>query len=196
MVHFLATLATTLPPTPLATEYGKEIDFWTYPYFEQSWSFFAPTPPTEDNFVIAQYAYKSASGSMVESPWINLSRTLNEAVQRDRISSLAIVQATVTNAYCDLIKSDIFKGGKLDEELLKRLIAANQQPPSLHTLERAAMSSFRITSFSGTPVAVRVGILNHQFPRFTHRQEKDDPAEHNAEVHLPYVPFESVASFD
>src|ERR1700685_4611253 len=99
-IHFLMTLAVTLPPTPLTTEYGKAIESWIYPYFAQSWSFFAPTPPTEDDFVIAQYRYLSPSGSTLESPWINVSRTLNEAVQRDRLSSLAIVQATVINADC------------------------------------------------------------------------------------------------
>lgn len=194
--HFLATLAITFPPTPLATEYGRVIDAWMYPYFQQNWSFFAPTPPTEDDFVIAQYTYRSASGANVESPWINLSRTLNEAVQRDRVSSIAIVQATVTNAYCDLLKSELFKDGKLDDKLLQRLVAANQQPPCLHTLERAAMSSFHITNFPGAPVAVRVGILIHQFPRFTHRREPDNPNEHNVEVRFPYVSFEPVAAFD
>jgi hypothetical protein len=194
--HFLMTLAITLPPTPLAAEYGKTIDRWMLPYFSQSWSFFAPTPPTEDDFVIAQYRYTSPTGAAVESPWINLSQTLNQAVQRDRFSSLAIVQSTVTNAYCDLVKSEIFKDGKLDEKLLNRLVTTHQQPPSLHVLERAAMSCYRLTSLSGKPLAVRVGILNHQFPRFTHRMQKDNPAANNSELQLPFVPFESVAAFD
>lgn len=195
-VHFLMTIAVTLPPTPLTAEHGKAIDAWIYPYFAQSWSFFAPTPPTEDDFVIAQYRYRSPSGSIEESPWINLSRTLNEATQRDRVSSLAIVQATAMNAYCDLVKSELFKNGKLDEALLQRLTAAHQQPPSLHTLERAAMSCFRITSFNGNPEAVRIGILNHKFPRFTQRNKPDNPDADNSEIRFPFVAFESVAAFD
>jgi Family of unknown function (DUF5819) len=195
-VHFLMTLAVTLPPTPLTTEYGKAIDSWIHPYFTQAWSFFAPTPPIEDDFVIAQYRYTSSSGSTVESPWINLSRTLNEATQRDRLSSLAIVQQTVSNAYGDLARSPLFKDGKLDEKLLERLTAAHRQPPSLHTLERAAMSCYRITSFKGEPVAVRIGILNHKYPRFTHRYEKDNPEAENSEIQFLFVPFESVAAFD
>lgn len=194
--HFLMTLAVTLPPTPLTAEYGKTIDRWMYPYFSQSWSFFAPTPPTEDDFVVAQYRYTSPSGATLESPWINLSRTLNEAVQRDRFSSLGIVQSTVNSAYCDLVKSELFKDGKLDEKLLNRLVARNQQPPSLHVLERAAMSCYRITNLSGKPLSVRVGILNHQFPRFTHRMERDNQEANNSELQFPFVPFESVASFD
>jgi len=195
-VHFLMTFAVTLPPTPLTVEYGKAIDSWIYPYFSQSWSFFAPTPPTEDNFVIAQYRYKSSSGAIVESPWINLSRTLNEAAQRDRLSSLAIVQATVSSAYCGLVKSEIFKDGKLDEKLLHDRISSNRQPPALHTLERAAMSCYRITSFKGAPVSVRIGILDHKFPRFTQRYKPDDEAANNTELPFPFVPFESVAPFD
>jgi hypothetical protein len=132
----------------------------------------------------------------VDSPWINLSGTLNEAIQRDRLSSLAIVQQTVSNAYGDLIRSPLFKDGKLDDKLLEQLTATRKQPPSLHTLERAAMSCYRLTSFKGDPVAVRVGILNHKYPRFTHRNEKDDPGADNSEVQLLFVPFESVATFD
>jgi Family of unknown function (DUF5819) len=196
MIHFLMTIAITMPPTPLTTEYGKAIDSWMHPYFLQGWSFFAPTPPTEDDFVIAQYKYTSPSGSIVESPWINLSRTLNEAIQRNRLSSLDIVQQTVNNVYGDLIKSPLFKDGKLDEKLLERVTEDHQQPVPLHTLERAAMSCYRITNFRGEPVAVRVGILIHKFPRFTHRYEKDDPAANNSEIQMPFVPFESVAAFD
>jgi len=195
-VHFLMTLAITLPPTPLTVEYGKAVESWIYPYFSQSWSFFAPTPPTEDDFVIAQYRYKSSSGATVETPWINLSRTLNEATQRDRVSSLAIVQAMVGNAYCDLVKSEIFSDGKFDEKMLQHLIAINRQPPSLHTLERAAMSCYRITSFRGTPLAVRIGILDHKFPRFTQRFKRDDQEADNSELQFSFVPFEPVASFE
>jgi hypothetical protein len=195
-VHFLMTLAITLPPTPLTVEYGKAVESWIYPYFSQSWSFFAPTPPTEDDFIIAQYRYKSPAGATIETPWINLSRTLNEVTQRDRVSSLAIVQSMVGNAYCDLVKSEIFKDGKFDEKILQHLIATNQQPPSLHTLERAAMSCYRITSFQGTPLAVRIGILDHKFPRFTHRFERDNQEADNSELQFSFVPFESVASFN
>lgn len=195
-VHFLMTLAFTLPPTPLSAEHGKAVDSWIHPYFTRVWSFFAPTPPTEDEFVIAQYRYTSASGFTVESPWINLSRTLNEATQRDRLSSLAIVQGTVNNAFGDLVRSPLFKDGKLDQKRLDRMTADGQQPASLHTLERAAMSCYRITTFKGRPQAVRIGLLNHKFPRFTHRFEKDDPEAENSEVQMPYVPFESVAGFD
>lgn len=194
--HFLMTLAVTLPPTPLTTEYGKAIDGWMFPLFAQSWSFFAPTPPTEDDSVIAQYRYTAPSGATLESPWINVSRTLNEAVQRDRFSSLGIVQSTVNNAYCDLTKSELFKDGKLDEKLMNRLVASNHQPPSLHVLERAAMSCFRITTLGGQPLSVRVGILNHQFPRFTHRYEKDNYGAQNSTLEFPFVPFETVAAFD
>ena len=42
LVHFLMTLAFTLPPTPLTVEYGRAIDNWMIPYFTQSWGFFAP----------------------------------------------------------------------------------------------------------------------------------------------------------
>lgn len=195
-VHFLMTLASTMPPTPLSVEHGKLVDSWMHPYFTQIWSFFAPTPPTEDDYVIAQYRYTSASGSIVESPWINLTGTLNEAIQRDRLSSLAIVQQTLNNAYGDFVRSPLFKDGKLDEKLLEKVTAAHQQPPSLRTLERAAMSCYRLTSFKGDPVAVRVGILNHKYPRFTHRNEKDNPEADNAELQLLFVPFEPVAAFD
>jgi hypothetical protein len=195
-IHFLMTFAITLPPTPLTTEYGKAIESWIHPYFTQNWSFFAPTPPTEDDFVIAQYRYVAASGETVESPWINLSRTLNEATQRDRVSSLAIVQGTITNAYCDLVRGPLFKDGKLDQKMVNHLVEVHRQPPCLHALERAAMSCYRITSFKGTPVEVRVGLMNHKFPRFTQRNKRDNQATANSELPFPYVPFESVASFD
>jgi hypothetical protein len=45
-------------------------------------------------------------------------------------------------------------------------------------------------------VAVRIGILNHKYPRFTHRNERDDPEAENSELQFLFVPFESVAAFD
>jgi hypothetical protein len=193
-VHFLMTLAITLPPTPLSVEYSKKIDSWIYPYFVQNWSFFAPDPPTEDDYVIAQYRYKSATGSIVESSWVNLSRTFNEAVQRNRLSPLEIVQLTILNASGDVARSEIFKDGKLDNELLDRLVKANRQPPALHTLERVAMGCYHMMGIPGEPVAVRVGILHHRFPRFTHRDEPDDQLSNNGQLMFPFVPFEAVAS--
>jgi len=115
VTHFLMTLAVTLPPTPLSVEYSRKIDGWIYPYFIQNWSFFAPDPPTEDAYVIAQYRYKSGDGTIAESSWINLSRTFNQAVQRNRLSPLEIVQVTLLNASGDLVRSEIFKDGRLDE---------------------------------------------------------------------------------
>lgn len=194
MMHFLMTLAVTLPPTPLTVQYSKKIDAWIYPYFNQNWSFFAPDPPTEDEFLIVQYRFKSADGMVSESPWINLSRTFNEAVQRNRLSPLEIVQLTILNASGDLVRSEIFKNGRLDNDLLTRLVSTNRQPPSLHTLERIAMGCAKLARIQGEPVAVRIGLLHHQFPRFTHRSEPDNPQYDNTEIVFPFVPFEAVAS--
>ncbi len=194
VVHFLMTLAVTLPPTPLSVQYSKGIDSWIYPYFTQNWSFFAPDPPTEDMFVVAQYRYKPADGAILESSWVNLSRTFNEAVQRNRLTPLEIVQLTILNASGDVVRSEIFKDGRLDNDVLNRLIAAKRQPPALHTLERIAMGCYRAVGIPGEPVAVRVGLLNHRFPRFTHRAEPDNPQSENSQITFPFVPFEAVAS--
>jgi|SRR5215472_8134275 len=194
LVHFLMTLAFTLPPTPLTVEYGRDIDNWIIPYFTQSWGFFAPNPPTEDDFVIAQYRYKSAAGTIVETPWVNLSGMFNQAVKHNRLSPLEIVQLTVLNAYVDATRSELFKDGRLDSDVANRLAATNSQPPSLHTLERVAMGCYPALGIPGEPVAVRIGFLHHQFPRFTHRAEPDNPTSENQQNVFPFVPFEAVAS--
>ena len=194
VTHFLMTLAVTLPPTPLSVEYSRKIDGWIYPYFIQNWSFFAPDPPTEDAYVIAQYRYKSGDGTIAESSWINLSRTFNQAVQLNRLSPLEIVQVTLLNASGDLVRSEIFKDGRLDNDLLNRLVATNRQPPALHTLERIAMSCSRAVGIPGEPTAVRIGLLYHRFPRFTRRTEPDNPLSDNSQIVFPFVPFEAVAS--
>lgn len=193
-LHFLMTMAVTLPPTPVSVEYSKKIDAWIYPYFTQNWSFFAPNPPTEDTYVIAQYRYRSADSTIVESSWINLSRTFNEAVQRNRLSPLEVVQVSILNASGDVVRSEIFKDGRLDNDLLNRLTAAHRQPPALHVLERIAMGCYRAVGVPGEPVAVRIGLLHHEFPRFTHRAEPDDPQSNNGQIVFPFVPFEAVAS--
>jgi len=194
VVHFLMTLAVTLPPTPLSVQYARRIDGWIYPYFSQNWSFFAPDPPTEDAYVMAQYRYKSAGDIIAESSWINLSRTFNQVVQRNRLSALEIVQVTLLNASGDVARSEIFKDGRLDNDRLNRLVATNRQPPALHTLERIAMSCSRAVGIPGEPVAVRIALLYHRFPRFTHRSQPDNPLSDNSQVVFPFVPFEAVAS--
>jgi len=194
LLHMSVTLAYTLPPTPILLQYGQQIVSWVCPYFQQNWSFFAPNPPTQDVFVIVQYRYRAVNGTVAESPWINLSRTFNEAVQRNRLSPLEIVQLTISNAAIDTTRSEVFKNGILDSRPVQKVIEKNQQPSALHTLERIAMGFYSVSGFQGAPVAVRLGLLTHQFPRFTHRREADDQASGNSEVVFPFVPFEKVSS--
>jgi hypothetical protein len=193
-VHFTMTLAATLPPTPLSVQYSRAIDPWIFPYFVQNWSFFAPDPPTDDAYVMAQYRYQSKDSKVQESAWVNLSWIFNETVQQNRLSPLEIVQLTILNASTDVVQSEAFHNGQLDTERLNRLIASNRQPPSLHALERLAMAGYRAAGIPGEPIAVRVSLLHHNFPRFTHRQEHDNQASENTQLLFPFVPFERVAS--
>jgi hypothetical protein len=191
-VHSVATIAFTLPATPLTVRYVSAIDRYIYPYFAQNWSFFAPTPPYQDDYVVTQYRVVDTSGRAALSPWVNLSRTFNEEVQRNRFSALEIVQLSISNAYGDMTRSSLFKHDHVDMAVYRRTADPAKQPPSMHSLERVAMAYFPRTGIAGRPVAVRIALFHHEFPRFNHRFERDDPAQHNTVLTFPFIPFEDV----
>lgn len=193
-VHLTFTLLFTLPPTPLTVRYQPQILRYMYPYFAQNWSFFAPNPPVEDDFVIVQYQMKMPDGKLGYSPWINLSRTFNDVVQRNRVSALEIVQLTISNAYGDATRSELFRNSHLVPNANEILRDPMRKPPSVHTIERVAMAYFPRSGVPGTLVAVRLGFLHHVFPRYNHRDEVDDVAKNNTVLYFPFVRAEKVAS--
>ncbi len=192
-VHLTFTLLFSLPPTPLTVRYQPQILRYMYPYFAQNWSFFAPNPPVDDDFVIVQYEMKMADGKLAYSPWINLSRTFNEVVQHNRLSALEVVQLAISNAYGDATRSEIFRDSHLVPNANEILRDPMRKPPSIHTIERAAMSYFPRSGVPGTLVAERIGFLHHKFPRYNHRDEADDVTKNNTVLYLPSVRAEQVA---
>ena len=193
-VHFAITLAFTLPLTPLTVRYYPLIAAYIYPYFSQNWSFFAPDPPTQDDYVIAQYRYRDRNGRVQVTSWVNLSRTLNEAVQRNRFTPLEVVQLTLSNASGDIARSGVFQHGRINPRLIRHFSDVTVQPVSLHTVERIAMGLFTLAAVDGTPIAVRVGLFHHRFPRFSHAAKPDTPLTRDSDVTLfPFLAFERVA---
>ena len=191
--HAVMSLLFTLPTTPLTVQYAPLINAYISPYFAQNWSFFAPNPPTEDDYVVAQYEVWTHAGRRGFTQWINLSKTYNEAVIRDRLSPLEIVQLTISNAYGDVTRSSLFSDGKLIPR--SDIVAEDPatRPPALHTLERLAMAYFPRSGINGRLIAVRIGLYHHEFPRWSHRDAPDDLRANNSILMFPFTPREQVA---
>ena len=195
IVHFTLTLIFCLPVTPVRINLDSIIQRYMIPLFQQNWSFFAPYPPTASEFILVRYRYKDASGKVSESEWVNLSKTLNRACQKNRLSALEILQLLLQNSKEAVASSEIFKDHVLDSKVLTQEIASGKQPPPLHTIERLGMAFYPQMKFSGIPVSVQVAFLDHEFPRFSHRSELDSLDLNNRLLIFPYVSFEPVTPF-
>ena len=192
-VHFTFTLLTTLPQTPISVRFEPATTRYMYPYFSQNWSFFAPDPPVQDDFVVAQYASAGPVGQIEYSRWINLSYTFDKAVQKNRLSAFEILQLTLSNAYGDVGRSNLFENGKRVAKFSEIASDPDKKPPALHTLERLAMAYYSHIGEPGRLTSVRVAFLHHMFPRFTHRSQQDDLSKNNTIMIFPWTKAEDVA---
>ncbi|MFD3562624.1 DUF5819 family protein [Streptomyces sp. NPDC058686] len=72
-VHVAMVFLHVAPPNTVSKEYGRAIDGWIYPEFEQNWKLFAPNPLQQNIAVQARAEIRTADGGTRTTGWYDLS---------------------------------------------------------------------------------------------------------------------------
>nr|CBH32820.1 hypothetical protein [Streptomyces ravidus] len=86
-IHLAMTFLHVAPSNTVTKEYGKQIDAWIYPEFEQNWKLFAPNPLQQNIGVQVKAEVKTADGALRTTEWIDLAAEDAEAIRGNLLPS-------------------------------------------------------------------------------------------------------------
>ena len=195
--HFALTTLYDLPSNPISVRYRALTNAYVLPLFSQNWSFFAPTPPNRDDFLIARYRLAPDRHGVVRySSWVSLSLALNTEVQGNRFSPIEIVQLMSSNVVNDM--NPYFSRFVVRTLADTRLVPIGRFPVEMQMLYREIMASRDLLPGvirTGPVDAVQLGVVHHLYPRFSQRYVPDDPQQHNSINYLPWVRYTAVPGY-
>lgn len=173
--HFALLQINNMPLSPLKLHSENLLSRYINPFFTQRWNFFAPTPPTEDEWVVARARYRAPEGEVV-TPWINISQPLIDAIAGNRWTPLFLVEIGLSNAANALLnrletdpRTSVSRAGKT---YLAARIPEDVDPGDLAYIRRTALASLEIAFPNRRLEGVQVGLMEYRYPRFTQRVAK------------------------
>jgi len=197
VAHFTLAMLYDLPNNPISARYRALTYAYVLPLFSQNWSFFAPTPPSRDDFLIARYRLAPDRHGVVRySTWASLSLALNADVQANRFSPVEIVQLMTSNVVNDM--NPAFSRFVVRSLADTRLVPIGRFPVEMQMLYREVMASRGLlpgTLRSARLDAVQIAVVHHLYPRFTERYVPDDLQGHNSVNYLPWVRYTAVPGY-
>lgn len=183
LFHAAMELLFCLPPNPVGESARPLVLSYIRPYFEQYWNVFAPAPIESDIFVVARTRYVNGSATR----WTNLSSALIEQVRHNTLSQYSTLKIV---------------GMKLAESVSddRRLFRSNFRPaeaasfvdPQRRPIEIEGLGKLALFLNGAPPagaIGTELGIVEHRYPRFTHRNENNDSNRNNVVVRFPILPF-------
>jgi len=177
-----------LPANPLGELFRPAVLGYTHPYFEQYWNVFAPTPIESDVTVLART--RATRGA--PSAWVNLTDPLLDEVRANplsRYSTLKIIAMTLSVATLD---DKVLGKGKLTRAQTNEVVDPRTRPMILEGLVRLAL--FLRAGDGPNSRGVQIAIMQHRFPRFTHRFEPDNRQQQNETLLFPWLPIDSATA--
>lgn len=72
-VHLSMVFLHVAPSNTVSKKYGKAVDDWVYPEFEQNWKLFAPNPLQQNIDVQARAEVRAGDGGLTTTGWTDLS---------------------------------------------------------------------------------------------------------------------------
>ncbi|MFE9532903.1 DUF5819 family protein [Streptomyces sp. NPDC006691] len=115
------------PPNTVSKQYGKAVDDWIYPEFEQNWKLFAPNPLQQNIDVQARAELKMPDGSVRTTGWIDFSAQDGAAIRHNPLPShteqneLRRAWDFFVGSHTDDNKANGLRG-ELSEEYLRRIL--------------------------------------------------------------------------
>lgn len=182
LAHTFLLQVNNMPLSPLKLEMANFLSDYVNPYFVQHWNFFAPDPPTEDDWVVARAKSSrsgTTNGAARTTPWLNLTQPLVNAVAHDRFTPLFLVElglSNATTAFMNRVGNDpdatTIKNGKT---YLKSRIPADADRLDLAYMRRTAIASLEIRYPGNEIKQIQIGIEIYRYPRFTNRNMPASP---------------------
>nr|WP_246339763.1 DUF5819 family protein [Streptomyces lunaelactis] len=86
-VHLAMVFLHVAPSNTVTKQYGKAVDGWVYPEFEQNWKLFAPNPLQQNVAVQARAEVTSPDGGRKRTDWIDLTGEDGEAIRGNLLPS-------------------------------------------------------------------------------------------------------------
>ena len=195
VIHFTFVEVTNLPLNPLQVEFAPAMDPWLHPLFQQNWNFFAPQPVDRDVTVLARTrACATSQPRCLPSSWSNISSPLIDAVRRDRVGSLSLIELMLANAANEFSNRASAASQRMHRAVLGQVDDA-VDPLDAVIILRTSAAALKAESprqrFAGLQFALHV----YQFPRFSRRDEPNHPQSGKL-VTTNWVPFPNdIATF-
>ncbi|WP_237536351.1 DUF5819 family protein [Streptomyces sp. SID5785] len=86
-VHVLMVFLHVAPSNTVTKQYGRVVDDWIYPEFEQNWKLFAPNPLQQNVAVQARGEVRTADGTLRRTGWYDLSGEDGAAIDGNLLPS-------------------------------------------------------------------------------------------------------------
>jgi hypothetical protein len=86
-VHLAMVFLHVAPSNTVTKQYGKAVDGWVYPEFEQNWKLFAPNPLQQNIAVQVRAEVTQPDGSPRSTDWIDLTAEDSEAIRGNLLPS-------------------------------------------------------------------------------------------------------------
>jgi hypothetical protein len=86
-VHLAMVFLHVAPSNTVTKEYGKAVDRWVYPEFEQNWKLFAPNPLQQNVAVQVRAEVAAPDGSRRSTDWIDLTAEDGKAIRGNLLPS-------------------------------------------------------------------------------------------------------------
>ncbi len=166
-VHFAVLCLANLPVNPISLPLRPLLKAYTRPLFIQSWTLFAPEPIDRDLYLLAQLETRDSNGRVSRTPWLNLTDVFLVRMRANYLTRLDVVKESVTS-----IEADLANMGPPDakEDRMRKVGGADP----LAIGERTALAYARTQPALASVTRLRLGLLQHPFPRFTRRNMPDD----------------------
>ncbi|WP_149180482.1 DUF5819 family protein [Streptomyces sp. TRM49041] len=132
LTHVCLVFLYVAPSNTVSQRYGKQIDAWIYPYFEQNWQLFAPNPESVRWRISARSAAVAPDGSRQVGEWLDLTAVDAAAVRHTPFPSHT-AQNMLRRAWAVYDQQSTSERGRMLQEYLaniaaERLAVAGTQP--------------------------------------------------------------------
>ncbi|MEU7282050.1 DUF5819 family protein [Streptomyces sp. NPDC045431] len=87
LIHVVLIFLHVAPANAISQRYGKQINAWVYPVFEQNWRLFAPDPESVNRQISARTMRTAPDGTTQVSGWFDLSGVDRSAIEHNPFPS-------------------------------------------------------------------------------------------------------------
>ncbi|MFG3495799.1 DUF5819 family protein [Streptomyces sp. NPDC047928] len=104
LVHVVLVFLHVAPANTISQQYGKQINAWVFPVFEQNWRLFAPDPESVNRQISARTMRTAPHGTVQVSGWFDLSGADRSTIEHNPFPSHT-TQNTLRRAWSSYLET-------------------------------------------------------------------------------------------